>query len=243
MQLALQLTAYAIGLSLGVRIMSAMLRGQWRDYPFVFLWVMGDFLTPILEIKPGLNYDSSTAAEKKSFALLYWVDERVMQVLVFLLVISLIYRAAAHLKTRNTLVAGAVCAILLFAGLTLFIYYDPNIKTGTWMNPWLRNLNFSAAILDLGLWALLIGARKKDYRLLMVSGALGIQFTVGAIGQAVRYHWHNSVQLTGYLISASNLLCLYILWQVFRLPPVPKAPASSVASPATDAPSQKPIVK
>ncbi len=242
MQLALQFAAYAIGLSLGVLIMSAMLRGQWRNYPFVFLYVMGDFVTTILEIQPGLNYDSATAAEKKSFALLYWWDERVMQVLVFLLVISLIYRAAAHLKTRNTLVAGAVCGILLFAGITFFVYYDPTITTGKWMNPWLRNLNFSAAILDLGLWALLIGARQKDYKLLMVSGALGIQFTVGAIGQAVRFLSHESVQLTGYLISASNLICLFVLWQVFRLPAERKSPAPRIES-AAGTPTQKPTLK
>ena len=230
MQLALQLIAYAIGLTLGVMIMSAMLRGQWRQYPFVFLYVMGDFVTTILEIQPGLRYDSATAPEKKAFAFLYWVDERVMQVLVFLLVISLIYRAAAHLKTRNTLVAGAVCGILLFAGITYFIYYDPSMTTGKWMTPWLRNLNFSAAILDLGLWALLIGAHHKDFKLLMVSGALGIQFTAGAIGQALRFLWHDSVQVTAYLITCSNLLCLYIFWQAFRLPAEKKPPARPPAS-------------
>src|SRR4051794_39698233 len=101
MQLAIQIAAYAIGLPLSVMIISAMLRGQWRNYPFIFLYVLGDFVTTILEIEPGLNIDSATVAEKRAFALLYWWNERAMQVLVFLLVISLIYRAAAHLKTRN----------------------------------------------------------------------------------------------------------------------------------------------
>jgi len=233
MQLAIQIAAYAIGLPLSVMIISAMLRGQWRNYPFVFLYVLGDFVTTILEIEPGLNYDSAAAAEKKAFVLLYWWNERAMQVLVFLLVISLIYRAAAHLKTRNMLVAGAVCAILLFAGITFFIYYDPTTTTGKWMNPWLRNLNFSAAILDLGLWALLIGARHKEYRLLMVSGALGIQFTVGAIGQALRFLSHYSVQLTAYLMTCSNLVCLFIFWQAFRLPPEGQAVAPQPAGKPT----------
>src|SRR4051794_13098238 len=118
MQLALQLAAYAIGLPLGVRILSAMLRGQWREYPFVFLYVVGDLVTTLIELPAFVKYDSSTGAERKFFIWLYWLDERVMQVLLFLLVISLIYRAAAHLKSRNMLVAGAVCAILLFAGIT-----------------------------------------------------------------------------------------------------------------------------
>jgi len=199
-----------------VMIMAVLLRGQWKQYPFVFAYVLGDFLTTVLEIRPGLQYESATAQAKRSFVLLYWWDERVMQVLVFLLVISLIYRATAHLKTRNTLLLAVVCGILLFAGITLIIYYDPTVAVGRWMTPWLRNLNFCAAVLDLGLWALLIGAKRKDYRLLMVSGALGIQFTGGAIGQALRQLSHSSVQVTAYFITLSNLACLYIFWQAFR---------------------------
>jgi len=86
-----------------------------------------------------------------------------------------------------------------------------------WITPWLRNLNFSAAILDLGLWALLIGARRKDYTLLLLSGGLGVQFTGNAIGQALRQMTHSSVQLTGYFITLSNLACLYIFWQAFHM--------------------------
>ncbi len=216
MQLALQIAAYVIGLSLGLMIIAVLLRGQWKQYPFVFAYVLGDFLTTVLEIRPGLQYENATAQAKRSFVLLYWWDERVMQVLVFLLVISLIYRATAHLKTRNTLLLAVVCGILLFAGITLIIYYDPTVAVGRWITPWLRNLNFCAAVLDLGLWALLIGARRKDYKLLMVSGALGIQFTGGAIGQALRQLSHSSVQVTAYFITLSNLVCLYIFWQAFR---------------------------
>src|SRR4051812_28345644 len=111
MQLALQFVAVVIGLALGLLILSAMLRGPWRQYPFLFLYVAGDLMTTLLEIQPALRYDSASAAERKQFALLYWLDERAMQILVFLLVISLIYRASAHLKARNVLIAGAVCGI------------------------------------------------------------------------------------------------------------------------------------
>jgi hypothetical protein len=219
--LAFQFAAYVIGLSLGLMIIAVLLRGQWKQYPFVFAYVLGDFLTTVLEIGPGLQYAGATAQAKRSYALLYWWNERIIQVLVFLLVISLIYRAAAHLKTRHILLLGVIFGILLFAGITLLIYYDPGAGTGRWITPWLRNLNFSAAILDLGLWALLIGATRKDYKLLMVSGALGIQFTAGAIGQAVRQLSHSSVEVTAYFIPLSSLTCLYIIWQAFRTPPPP----------------------
>src|ERR1035437_4418676 len=87
MQLALQIAAYLIGLPLGLMIMVALLRGHWKQYPFVFAYAVGDFLTSVLEIQPGLQYDTATAEAKRSFSLLYWWDERVMQVLVFLLII------------------------------------------------------------------------------------------------------------------------------------------------------------
>jgi hypothetical protein len=218
MQLAIQIASFIIGVPLEILILSAMLRGQWRQYPFVFLYVAADFVTTLLEFQPALKYDTASAAERQQFAWLYWWDERAMQILVFLLVISLIYQASAHLSSRRLLVGGAVCGILAYAGITYLVYYDPHAKIGIWMNPWLRNLNFSAAILDLGLWALLIGARRKNYKLLMVSGALGIQFTVGAIGQALRYMSHSSVQVTADLIACANLCGLYIFWQAFRLP-------------------------
>jgi hypothetical protein len=219
MHLAVQITSYVIGLTLELMIMAVLLRGQWKEYPFVFAYVLGDFLTTVLEIGPGLQYAGATAQVKRSYALLYWWNERIMQVLVFLLVISLIYRATAHKKTRHILLLGVICGILLFAGITLFIDYDPGSgHLGRWITPWLRNLNFCAAILDLGLWALLIGSPGKNYRLLMVSGALGIQFTGSAIGQAARQLSHSSVELTAYLIALSTQICLFILWRAFRTP-------------------------
>jgi len=225
MQPALQFVSFVVGVSLFILVLFAMLRGPWRRYPFVFLYVLGDFVTTLLEVRPAIKYDTISAAEKKSYLILYYWDERVMQVLLFLLVISMIYQASAHLKSRLVLVGGAIVGVLLYAGITFFIYYKPNIQMGLWMTPWRRNLNFSAAILDMGLWALLIGARKKDYRLLMISGALGIQFTAGAIGQAFSYLARSSVHWTGYLIALANLACLYIFWQAFRTPDEAVEPA------------------
>src|SRR4051812_46453618 len=100
MQPALQFVSFVVGVSLMILILAAMLRGQWRQYPFVFFYVLGDFVTTLLEVRPALNRHTFSAAEKKSFNDLYWWDERVMQILLFLLVISMIYQAAAHLKSR-----------------------------------------------------------------------------------------------------------------------------------------------
>ena len=84
------------------------------------------------------------------------------------------------------------------------------------MTPWMRNLNFYAAILDLGLWALLIGSRQKDYKLLLITGALGIQFTGGAIGQALRFSAPAIVAAASDFMMIANLARIYIWWQAFR---------------------------
>jgi hypothetical protein len=90
-----------------------------------------------------------------------------------------------------------------------------------WMTLISRDLSFAAVILDLVLWMLLIASRRKDRQLLMLSGALGIQFTGAAIGQSVRQVARGARNLPlavagSMLVVVSNLICLYVWWQAFR---------------------------
>jgi len=219
-QLAFQIGAYLVGLPLEVAIMVILLRGQWKRYPFVFAYLIGDFLTTVLEIEPSLGYGGGTTAERLSFTNLYWWNERIMQVLTFLLVISLVYRATAHLRPRRTILLFCIVGTLLCAGISFLVTFDSTQSMGNWMTPWTRNMNFYAAILDLGLWVALIGSRQKDYKLLMISGALGIQFTGIAIAQALRQMTKSPMLATliGDFIILSYLACTYIWWQAFRMP-------------------------
>jgi hypothetical protein len=210
-------------------VVVVLLRGEYRRYPFIFLYAVVDFVTSILEIQPAAANSSATAAVKKQFALMFWRNERIMQVLVFLLVISLVYSATKHLRPRRTLLTGIICGTVLVAAISFWAHYDPNLPTGKYMTPWTRDLNFCAAILDLGLWALLIGSRKKDYKLLLVTGALGIQFAGGAIGQSLRDMSPAIVTAASDFTVITSLARVYIWWQAFRgkppaLPPVNGSP-------------------
>jgi hypothetical protein len=214
---------YVIGLPLELLIVAALLRGEYRRFPLLFLYVLADFLTSAIEIRPSLNYGSRTPAAVREWAIIYWVDERIMQTLVFLLVISLIYQAAATLGPRRTVVAAVICATLLVVGVTFLVHHDSAMKPGKWMTPWTRDLNFVAAILDLGLWVMLMRPGRKDYRLVAISGALGILFTGQAIGQSLREIGQSlatrspSLVLTGNIVHMlANLACLFIWWQTFR---------------------------
>jgi hypothetical protein len=91
------------------------------------------------------------------------------------------------------------------------------------MTPWTRDLNFCSAILDLGLWALLIGSRTRDHQVLLLSGALGIKFAGESIGESVRQlairNRSRPISLTGnVIIMLANVFFLYVWWQCLRTP-------------------------
>jgi hypothetical protein len=68
-------------------------------------------------------------------------------------------------------------------------------------------------------------SQEKDYRLLMLSGALGIQFTGEAIGYsllklAVHFNQNHTVALLGStLVVAADIVRSYIWWRVFQKVP------------------------
>lgn len=229
MQQVLQVAAYLVGLPLEIMVIAALLRGEYRRYPFIFLYAVIDLLTTILEIQPALAYSSGTPEAKIRWAWMFWFNERIMQVLVFLLVISLVYSATKHLRPRRTLLTGIICGTLLVAAISFWVHYDPNLPGGKYryMTPWTRDLNFCATILDLGLWAMLIGARQKDYKLLMVTGALGIQFTGGAIGQSLRQMSPAIVAAASDFMMLTSLARMYIWWRAFRRQPETLRPGNA----------------
>ena len=107
-------------------------------------------MTTVLEIPFALAYGSATPAAKKQWAWMFWINERIMQVLVLLLVISLVYNATKHLRSRRTLLTGIICGTVLVAAISLLAHmHDPNLLPGRfrYMTPWTRDLNFCAAIL------------------------------------------------------------------------------------------------
>jgi len=232
MQFVFQICAILVGLPLQLMVIAAMLRGAYRRYPFVFLYMIVDFLTSALEVRPSLAFSHATLEEQRMFARLYWVDERILQALVFLMVISLVYHATAQFRPRRALLAGIVVGTAVFAAVTFWIHYDSALSPAKWMNPWTRDLNFCAAILDLGLWAVLLGAERKDLALLLVSGGLGLQFTGGAIGQSIRAMSGPVSVAADYFIPLVNICSLYIFWQAFRAAPArAKHQAESIQHP------------
>ncbi len=244
MEFATQICGWAVGLTLELLIIARLLKGAYKQFPLVFAYTIANFLTTVIEIRlyPGVYRNEPSAIYW--FMKYYWVDEGVLQLLIFAVVIGLIYTATARSRARRTVLLGLIPGAVLFAGITFLIHYKPNLYgIGVWMTPWTRDLYVCSTILDLALWAILIAARKKNYRLLMLSGALGIQFTGEAIGGSLRNlatgSRNEGLVLTGnVLIMLTNLAAMYIWWHAFREPsqrshPPPAIPLQKADEPPT----------
>lgn len=219
----LQICGWLVGIPLEILLLAALIRGEWRRYPMVFCYAVALLLTTLVEIPFYLgSWITRNAATMHQFAQIYWVNDWVLQVLIFATVLSLIDQAISPFNWRRVLRAGLTAGALLFAAISFSVQYRPSpAKIGYWMTPWTRDLGVCATILDLALWMILIASRKSDRRLLLISGALGIQFTGEAIGEAIRSlsipSMAKAIALTGSVVGMlADLACLYLWWQTFR---------------------------
>jgi len=230
MSFVIQLCSLAIGIPLQILIIGALLRGGYRRFPFVFAYMLGDFLATVVDLPSAVGYHRGMQWAAFAFPTLYWFSAVVMQVLVYAVVMSLIYQATSNLRSRRIVRLSLIAGAILFAGISYLIHRNPALNTGSFMTPWTRDLNFCSAILDLALWALLIASREKDHRLLLLSGGLGIQFAGEAIGTsivqlALRTRSHALSFSGGVVMVLADLLFLYIWWQALRAAPARQQPA------------------
>jgi hypothetical protein len=219
----IQVCGWAVGIPLEILVIVALLRGEYRRYPVVFSYLIAIFVTTLVDIpirtQSLLTHD---VAVLRQAARVYWVNEWILQVLIFATVLSLIDLAISMSRWRRVMRVGLAAGALLFAGTSFWIHYRPQpVSYGVWMTPWTRDLSVCATILDLALWMILIASRKSDRRLLLICGALGMQFTAEAIGEAIASlsmpHMVEALALTGSVVAvAGNLVCLYVWWQTFR---------------------------
>ena len=216
-------------------VIAALLRGQYRRFPFVLAFVVAEFLAVAAEIPAYWAVYRGVSQAKKQQGGLFVLDEVVLQALIYAVVISLIYQAAKRLKSRRVVALGVVTGAVLFAG-----DLSPSTSRLRWCRAhgwsrWSRDLNFCSAVLDLGLWTLLISSRQKDSRLLLISGGLGIRFTGEAIGSSLRQlairHRSSPLSLGGGIMGTFvDLLCLFIWWRALR----DKAPVTVVSPAASE---------
>jgi hypothetical protein len=215
---ALQYIAWAVGLWLNVLVISALLRGSYRQYRFISAYAVALLLSTIVEIA------ARTAPLPVPWNVYYWVNEGILDILVFCVVISLIDDASKNIKRlpihRRWLIAGAT----FFFVASLMVHRGPRLNYR--MTLVSRDLDLCAVVLDLILWILLAASRRPNHRLLLLSGGLGIQLTGAILGQSVRQLSRSTVLPGALLEVVTGLVGLYIWWRALRTPQnVKSAPA------------------
>lgn len=211
---ALQYSAWAIGLWLNLQVISALVRGSYRQYPFVFTYAVTLLLSTVVEI--GLQ-----AAPRVVRDGYYWVDEAILDFLVFCVVIAFIDEAARHSKQKSIERRWLILAAALIFAASFAAHHG--LALNRQMTLISRDLNICAVILDLILWSLLAAARRPDRRLMLLSGGLGLQLTGAIMGEQLR-QFSRSLFLTGTLLEVTTgLLALYIWWRALRTAPAPQS--------------------
>jgi hypothetical protein len=116
---------------------------------------------------------------------LYWTDEITLDLLLFLMVITLTYQAleGSALRAGMGRLLGAVVVTVL---IVPFVLFRARWFSSAWFDGTSQLLNFGGAILNLGLWTALIGTKKRDPLLLTVSAGLGVAVTGAAIAFGLR---------------------------------------------------------
>ena len=117
MRFAIQICGLAIGLPLQLLIIGTLLRGGYRRFPFLFAYVIVDFLTTVVEVPSAVGYDRGMQWAAFAFPAVYWFNAVVMQVLVYAVVMSLIYQATSKLRSRRVVRVSLIAGAVLFAGI------------------------------------------------------------------------------------------------------------------------------
>jgi hypothetical protein len=219
----IQLVSWSVGLPLTLLVIAAMIRGPYRQFPVLFLYVVIGFVSTLAAMPLYVSYYLHPADHAMYHRMAQWSfwNDLLLEPLAYAVVINLIYASAAHVRSRRVVLMGTIGGATLIAGISFLIHFKPGLEHGVWLALWTRDLNFFSEILALGLWGLLLSTRGRDPKLLLVTGGLGIQFTGEAIGDSLRSiaaqrRAHNLAFTGSFVTALADLTALYIFWHAFR---------------------------
>jgi len=180
-----------------VTVLFLLLRGHSRKFWALLVYVVWELLSNVAGQGFDLLYNGAVVSANSSaeavrwYARIYWMNDVIVDLLRFLLVIGLMYRATSGPKRASVgrLLSGIVVVALVLPFL-LFPMFPRGPKPwieDTWFNSTSELLNFGAAIMNLVLWGVLLADRKRDHQLTVVSVGLGVVVTGAAISYGLRH--------------------------------------------------------
>ena len=119
MKQVLQVCAYLIGVPLELMVIAALLRGEYRNIPS-FFFMPWSILTTVLEIQSAIA-TVRRARTPSTVGDPVGANERITQVLVLLLVLSLVYSATKDMRPRRTLLTVIICGTVIVAVISSWL--------------------------------------------------------------------------------------------------------------------------
>ncbi len=215
----------AVSIAIQAVLIVFLLRGSFRRYPLLLVYCVLQLAATISE-----EYVFRVHGQTNFFRRLYWTDEITLDLLLFLMVITLIYRAVEGSPVRIAMgrLLGAVVAIVL---VVPFVLFSARRFSTAWFDGTSQMLNFGAAIMNLGLWTALIGTKKRDPLLLTVSAGLGVAVTGAAIAYGLRRFTPptSTPQQLANLFKTLTYLASVAIWCWAFRPAAKKSPAPPAA--------------
>jgi len=211
------------GVFLQLLLLFYLLHGFVRKYSILFAYCLAKLITAIIEVLVV----NQTGRSSPLFARVYWSDELIMDLLLFLMVIWLTYRALEGNPARPAALKFLAAVLGTVLILPFLIFRRP--FTPRWFNETSQLLTFGGAIMNLALWTALIGTKKRDRQLLTVSAGLGIAVAGAAISYGVRQwigRWtpHGApMWLIDTIIPITDIVSVAVWCSAFR--PAPKKAA------------------
>jgi hypothetical protein len=226
----LVLEAISIGGQIAL-IVFLLRSSSFRRYPFLLIYAVVQLVITGVEEYTYRVYSLASAIYGK----LYWTDEVIMDLLLFLMVIVLTYRAVESSSLRTTMgrLLGAIVVVVITVP---FVLFSARRFSTPWFNAASQLLNFGAAIMNLVLWTALIATRKRDPLLVAVSAGLGVAVTGAAIAFGLRRFTpptSTPQQLADLFKTITYLASLAIWCWAFR----PRAAKAPVPPAAVNAPT------
>jgi hypothetical protein len=216
----------AISTAIQAAVIVFLLRGFFRRYPLLLIYCVLQLAATVVEEYVYRAYGLASAIYRG----LYWTDEVTLDLLLFLMVIALIYRALEGSSMRIGMgrLLGAVVVIVLTVP---FVLFSARRFSTAWFDGTSQLLNFGGAIMNLGLWTALIGIKKRDPLLLTVSAGLGVAVTGAAIAFGLRRFTppDSTAQQLADLFKTVTYLASVAIWCWAFRPRARKSPASPAA--------------
>lgn len=173
-----------VGMTLQCMVLSTMLKGSLRRYPFIFAYLVVSFLVTVVEI----SFRHYFGPRSQEFSRAYWTGDFLGTFLVLMIIIHLIRTAMENHKYRGSVYGGLLLGAVTTGLVTLVLMnpYSRGFRSGAFLTELGRDYYFSAVILNVILWITLVRVNHGNRQLFLITSGLGLKLTGAAIAHALR---------------------------------------------------------